>query len=354
MDCKKTALILTLAVLLTGCGKMLWPFSNLLDGSDDEPVQPERVVEPTFKFSLAVGGVIAGRDELVIYDTAGNVREFPSTALSCEARDQIVTLEPRPEHETPSSGSGVRIVPISAGVTSIECTDEGNQVGGIYEVTIAPQEVIQMLVAEAAEQIANEARLMRDTEEDVVSLESESITAEALASVVRNRIELINSEQDPSLFAADYSFYYDDPPASYYSAVVMAPAQFSPAAEDDPSHGTFVNAAKREYLLNERLIAYDQAVLSAARVFNGDSIDPTGGAFAFRTPTEIEWSAIRLALTNGAEIPFNAGFTDEDFPALAPIQILIMDDVAKFEDGRPTFIFARPRFPGDPAITDVP
>jgi hypothetical protein len=105
---------------------------------------------------------------------------------------------------------------------------------------------------------------------------------------------------------------------------------------------------------DELLAAYDQAVITAAKIFNGDITDTTGGAFAFRTPTESEWDAIYSAFLAGEEIPPESGFTNDTFPSLEPIQILILDSIAKLDDDRPAFIFARKRLDGDPAITDVP
>ena len=103
------------------------------------------------------------------------------------------------------------------------------------------------------------------------------------------------------------------------------------------------------------LIAYDQAVITAAGVFNGDIVDLTAGAFAFRSPTDAEWDLLAEALSDGAdEIPDDSGFTDASFPALAPIQILVHPDVWTYDDGLPSFVFARERLDGYSAMTNNP
>ena len=74
-----------------------------------------------------------------------------------------------------------------------------------------------------------------------------------------------------------------------------------------------------------------------------------------RAATASEWSAISQAWTAAyLEIPDGAGWTDESFPAFAPIQILIHPDVWKYDDGTPSFVFARMRTETDFAVVNTP
>jgi len=171
--------------------------------------------------------------------------------------------------------------------------------------------------------------------------------------VIRNRIALINDEDDPSLFGADEDDYDSDPIGSYYDVVIYAPDQFSPTGTDDPTYDTFIEAEDRDLLSGNWLIAYDQAVLTAGRVFNGDISDTTGNCFAFRSPTAAEWDLIAGNL-GADEIPEGSGFTDESFPSLDPIQIVILPDIWAYDGGMPSFVFAREREDGAAAITNSP
>jgi hypothetical protein len=349
-------ILLFLITLIVGCKN---PFSDPLGifgiGGGGPSEQPKRVLEATKKFSLAVGGVRPGRDELVIYNENGDISHFSSGSLSCASDDEdVADVEPRPSFDSISSGSGVKIVAKKPGVTAIRCTEDGVNLKDVYEVTIPPQSLIQILIAEAGGQISDEAEIDDDAGDGVVSLKSDSPTGDAVASVIRNRIAITNSEDDATLFGVDENSYKSDPPASYYDAVIFADGQFSPVNMDDPAHDTMDAAEKRDDVPDEQLVAYDQAVLTAAGVFNGDIDDPTGVSFAFRSPSEEEWVLLSDALDNNVdEIPQDSGFTDETFPSLAPIQILILPDVWAYDD-RPSFVFARSRDDIDPVITNNP
>lgn len=354
-------LIIALA-LCQGCWKQLLDPTGLIfgGGGDDRPsVLPDRVSDPTDKLALALGGVMPGRDELILYDGNGNPRDFTDHTLVCNADEvddeEIVRLSARPGFETQAAGSGVLVTALASGVTAIRCSIDGNDPTDIYEVTVPPQELIQILVAEALQQLTDEAQLDPDQEGDVVLLTSVSPTGNALGSVIRNRISQINQHDDPSLFAADEDLYVADPQATYYEAVIMAEGQFSPTDRADPNYDLFMDAADRNFLAEDELIAYDQAVLTAAGIFNGDTADTTTGAFAFRSPTDEEWDAIAQAWTiHSYELPSGSGWTNASFPAFAPIQILIHPDVWTYDDGRPAFVFARMRTESDPAVTNVP
>ena len=225
--------LLALLTFLAGCFN---PFTDPFGGWWDWPSsQPDRVLEATEKFSLATGGVAPGRDELVIYDQSGNPRDFSGQTLACTADDDIIQLKPRPDYSSVTEGGGVLIVATAPGVTAIRCDVDGVPLDEIYEVTIPPQSLIQILLAEAGWQITEEAQLDEDLGSEVVSLDSQSPTGNAIGSVIRNRIELINIQEDPGLFAAETEDYAYDPPASYYDAVIMAQNQFSPTDPEDPS-----------------------------------------------------------------------------------------------------------------------
>lgn len=345
---------IVICIFVSGCSKLFQnPFSSGDDDDDGRPsAQPNRVIEPTAKFSVAIGGVAPGRDELVIYDNLESVRDFTGHTLECAPDDPIVILRPRPDFDSLAAGSGAKIVATDAGVTAIRCTVDGEEMENSWEVTVPPQYLIQIFVAEAGQQIAEEANLDSDNN---VKLDSQSKTANALGAVIRNRINMINTADDPELFSADVLRYDIEPPASYYDEVITAPGQFSPTSPQDITHDTFENAQDRNFLDGEWLTAYDQAVLAAAGIFNGDIADLTGGSFAFFSPTEEEWNTISLAWNmNYTAIPEGAGFSDANFPSLAPIQLLIHPDVWKYADGRPAFVFARMRSPENFAIVNTP
>lgn len=351
-------ILITALTILCSCKN---PFSNPFDfgGGDDNDrpdVTPNRVITPAKKLAIAIGGVMPGRDELVIFDSStGNPRDFGSSRLDCLADSSIIRIGLRSGFSSQAEGSGVAITAIDPGVAAVRCTLDGVDMGDVYEVTVPPQSLIQILVAEAGAQIADEAKIDTSSGTDVVALDSVSPTANAIGSVVRNRIEMINNRNDPALFAVDEKAYDAEAPASYYEAVIEAPDQFSPASKTDPNYEIYSDAQDRNFLDDASLIAYDQAVITAAGIFNGDIEDSAGGSFAFRSPTQDEWNSISQAFSASAdEIPANSGFTDATFPDLAPIQLLIVPDVWKYTDGRPSFIFARQRPEGEHAISNAP
>lgn len=345
--------LLFIVLILSSCSKLFKnPFSNDGDDGARPSAVPDRVIEPTARYALSIGGVAPGREELVIYDEYGNVRNFSGKVLDCVSEEPILILHPRPGFPSLTDGSGAQMVAVEPGVTGVTCTEDGEELGIVYEITIPPQNLVQILVAEAGEQLADEAN---QDEDGNVELSSVSKTGDVLGMVIRNRIERINAADDPFLFEANLEDYDADPPASYYDEVILAPDQFSPTDPRDPSHGIFDLAQDRSFLSEEWKVAYDQAVLTAAAVFNGDTRDSTNGAFAFMSPTEDEWSLITQTWTsNSMEIPLGIRFSDATFPTLAPIQILIHPDIWKYDDGRPSFVLVRQRTLNDPAVTNVP
>lgn len=340
----------------TGCSQLFRnPFSSDDDDSGRPSSVPDRVANTTNEYYLAIGGVAPGGDELVIEDDNGDARNFSGQTLECKADDDIVILRPRPGFDTVTAGSGVLMVATSPGITAIHCTLDGQELQEIYEVIISPQSLIQILVAEAGTQLKDEADIDSPQGKSIVRLTSTSPTGNALGTVIRNRINLINSTDDPELFAADPDDYDTNPPASYYDSVILAKNQFSPTDTQDPNHKVFEDAQDRNFLEPDTQIAYDQAVITAAHIFSGDTPDSTGGSFAFRSPTQAEWSAVLAAWTGfSLTTPDASGFSDLDFPALAPIQVLIHPNIWKYSDGRPSFILARRRMSENYAVTNIP
>lgn len=351
--------LLIISALMAGCYN---PFSNLWDlfgggggGDEDERPSflPKRVANPAEKLLLAVGGVPTGRDEIIIYDSNGQPRDLSGATLVCLSDSDVVKVFPRPGFDTEAAGSGVQIVPVSAGVAAITCTLNSEDLGSTYEVTVPPQSLIQILVAEARGVIPEEATL--DEAEGVLTEDSRSPTAEALGSVIRNRIWFTNSKDKIELFGADPENYDSDPPESYYDSIIMADGQFAPTDPADPNHAAFLDAERRIFLDGDDIIAYDQAVLTAGGIFNGDIEDLTTGAFAFFTPTSDQWTQLSLAWSLYYQIiPDDAGVSDDDYSAFAPVQVLIHPDVPTGDLGIPAFVFVRMRTDQDYAVVKQP
>ena len=79
--------------------------------------------------------------------------------------------------------------------------------------------------------------------------------------------------------------------------------------------------------------------------------------FGFYSPSEEEYDALREALeTEVRDLPAGGGVSDGRFPSLAPLQVLILPDVASSADNDdvPSFVFVRSRNDLDPAVTDEP
>ncbi len=346
------------------------PFSNPLDmlglgGGGRNPALPERVENPAGRLVVAIGGVAAGWDELIFKDSMGNARDFKDSILDCQSGSESLALDFRTGFSSQSEGSGVRLIAHAPGVVPIRCTLDGEEMKNeVYEVTIPPQSLIQLLVAEAQPQLADEALFDDKDGDGIVTAQSDSPTGNALGAVVRNRILLINDQDDPEIFGVISADYDSETPASYYDGVIEAPGQFSPVDPADPMRDLYQRAEVRGRLSAEEQVAYDQAVLTAAGIFNGDIADPTQGAFAFRSPTLEQWQALHIAAINQeTAIPDGSGFTDADFPNFAPIQIEVLPEVWKYEtegeeevvDGweRPAFVFARMRPESLPAAVVV-
>lgn len=350
----KKAAMLLLCGMMAGCGSVAdyftKPFTNLFDDGDSQSptVTDQPVVEPTAKFALAMGGVAPGRDEVVI-DPA------PASDLLFTATSAIIGFLPRPGKTGFTDGAGAQIIPQKEGTTTVHYSVGGVDASSVYAVTIPPQSLVQILIGEARGQIAKEATLANGA----VALSSRSVTAETIAWVVRNRVALIDARSNPGLFEADPAQYALGGSAAKYNAVIEAVQpgtyQFSPVDPVDPSHDEFENAAARSFLDKSLLAAYDQAVLSAAQVYDGSVADPTKGAFGFRTPTVDEGLCLDLAAkTPSPVLPSSCDDPDARFPAFAPVQVLIHPQVPRLEDGRPAFIYYRARTLTEPAVTTDP
>jgi hypothetical protein len=353
-------MILTVGVALsglTGCGSITdyftKPYTSLFDSDDDDTTQAptitdQTVIESTAKFALAMGGVAPGRDELVIDGLVTADLQFSAT-------DPIIGFMERSGYATFSAGTGAKIIPQKEGKTTVHYSIGGVEASTVYAVTIPPQSLIQILIGEARGQITQEASLSSGA----VALTSRSVTAETIAAVVRNRVKLIDAQNNPGLFNVDPVQYAIGGEAAKYDAVITAVQfgiyQFSPIDPNDPSHDAFENAAARSFLEATLLAAYDQSVLSAAQIFDGTRSDPTGGAFGFRTPAADEGLCLELAAKSSTPVlPSSCDDPDARFPAFTPVQVLIHPQVPRLSDNRPAFIYYRARTISEPAVTTTP
>lgn len=360
---RHTNLIITLilvAVLTTttSCEKMLWPWSELWKddnkgGSSTESSSPTTpAIEATATYSIALGGVAPGRDELILTDDNGNLLDLGTSRLRFESDTDVVGLLPRPDYNDFASGSGAQIVPQKVGFAVVTYYIDDVEQDDQLMVIVPPQSLIQMMVAEAGTQLADEAEIDSDSH---VKLSSTSPTANGIGSVTRNRVDLISEDLDHSLFGVNEAAWLAYPPSSYYDSVITAESggiyQYSPVDPSDPTHDIYTDAEARGFLDESHHRAYDQAVLSASYLFAEKTDDTTDGAFAFFSPTPDEWEVIEQVYANNMiTIPAGCGFDDLDFPTFAPIQMLIHPDVWRYDDGRPAFIFIRSRDPLEYAV----
>lgn len=313
-------------------------------------------IEATETYAIAIGGVAPGRDELILNDKNGKLIDFAGHKLDFKADSSAVSFQPRPTFEDFTSGSGAKIIPQNVGVATISYTLDDVEQSDKFTAIVPPQSLIQMMVAEANQQLTEEAQLENSNH---VKLTSVSPTATAIGAVTRNRILRTDAGPDYSLFGVDETMWLKNPPDSYFEAVITAAIngiyQYSPVDPSDPNNKTYTNAEARQFLEPNDHRAYDQAVISAAHIFTDETVDPTNGAFGFFSPTIDEWVVIKLAQDNNMIIlPPNCGMSDDDFPEFAPIQLLILPNVWKYADGRPSFIFIRTKEITDPAVTETP
>jgi len=317
--------------------------------SGDESYSPSvPVIEATATYSIAMGGVAPGRDELVLTDSDGELLDLSGQELRFESSTDVVGFLPRPDYSDFASGSGAQIVPQKTGFAVVTYYIDDAIQYDQFLVIVPPQTLIQMMVSEASTQLTAEAEVNDDYH---VTLDSDSPTANAIGGVTRNRVIMITETGNPSLFEADDATWDESP----YTAVITANSsgvyQYSPVDPSNAAHTTYTNAEARSYLDDSLHRAYDQAVLSAAHIYSDNTADPTGDAFGFFSPTAEEWAKIDIAYKNGLyDLPVGAGVSDSDFPALEPIQIVVLDSVSTLSDGRPSFVFIRSKEPLDYAV----
>lgn len=319
------------------------------DDEGDGVTHQERDVSG--KLSVAVGGVASRADEITFSDTIRVV------SIQNEAPD-LFSVAPL-DGSSFNSSNGMRVQAQKAGIGYVTPITSGSSVSPV-EVTIPPQKLIQVLVGEARGELAREATL----EGDSVKASSVSITGDAIGAVIRNRISRINEVARPDLFVVNGTDYGREAPISYYEAVIEANRsrtyQFSPVNPHDVNHTYYLNAAQRNTLENsgtDVLLSYDQAVLTAAGIFNNATRDTTGGSFGFFSPTPAQYELIKEAFDMGSRtLPAGCGTSDENFPSFAPIQIVVLSQVAPSSQERhvPSFVFIRSRTSVDPVVIANP
>ena len=331
--------------------------SNNGDGQTERPTEDKRAIEATDTYAVAIGGVAYGRDELVIFEN-DEKKDFGSSTLEFSTdKDDIIELTYRNDAADFASQSGALILPKKVGVVRVSYAVDGQTQPDIFKVIVPPQRLIQILIGEARGEMAGEAQL----ENGFVAKDSVSTTASAVAAVIRNRVDLTEASNDFDLFWVDETKWNENPPESHWNAVIEAELdgyyQFSPVDPTNSSFATYLITDNRFDLLNiDELIAYDQAVITAAGIFSNDFVDPTNGAFAFKTPTTAEALCLKTAMASGLTLlPDGCGVADENFPAFAPVQVLIHPAVALQGDLlSPSFIFIRNRAEDEPAVTNIP
>ncbi len=299
------------------------------------------------KLSVAIGGVASKGDEITFSNTIRVVN------VQNEAPD-LFSVTPL-DGSSFSSSNGMKIQAQRAGIGYVTPITSGPSISPV-EITIPPQKLIQVLVGEARGELAREATL----ESGVVKASSVSITGDAIGAVIRNRINRINELSRPDLFVVNETDYGKEVPISYYEAVIEANRgrvyQFSPVDLHDVNHTYYLNAAQRSTLENlgaNVLLSYDQAVLTAAGIFNHSTKDTTGGSFGYFSPTPAQYELIKEAFELGSRtLPAGCGTTDENFPSFAPIQIVVLSQSAPSSQGSqvPAFVFIRSRTSVDPVV----
>ncbi len=317
------------------------------DGNGGRVTRRERVVSG--KITVALGGTRSGADEYIFSESDG------VTGVRNDDED-LFAVGPREGFSTIAAGHGFKVTPLQEGIGYVTPQTATGSLAAV-EVTVPPQTLIQILIGEARGELTREATL----EDGHVKTSSVSVTGNALAAVIRNRIHLINETANPNLFVADATTYASEPPISYYEAVIQAndgsTYQFSPVRPSDPSHDEYLAATARSSVTSELITAYDQAVATAGGVFDDATTDPTSESFAFYSPTSAQFQLLRNALEDpqneGGQLPEDCGTSDSNFPALAPIQVLLLPEVASSagDDDVPAFVFVRSRSGADAAVT---
>ncbi len=328
-----------LILALSACG-------GLSSSNDPDAIPSASPLQFDFdeKMKLALGGTLPGWDEVVINHIGPTdavlLEMIPREVISADVVDAT------------NESLTFKIHPQLAGIAQIRYRVNGVLQDKTIKVIIPPQEMIQVLMGEARSIIPQETTL---DSEGRVDRTSTSFTAQALLSVARNRIKLIEDNDDPSLFVVDTQAFTNADLAERYRLVIQANAngiyQFSPADPEDPSFDAYTQAAQRPGLEGTRLNVYDQALLSAADIFDESLADNTQESFGFYSPTQSEYENLLSGL-NSTELPEDVGRSDDIFPALAPIQILILNEISPqtFDANLPSFVFVKSRSPSENAV----
>lgn len=335
-------LILTTFVCV-GCNFLDFGLADLFGGGGDND---QRVF-----FPLALGGVNPDWNKVELdKDTNFDDLEFSAD------QSELVAFAIPTGFSSFEEADAVQLNPLAVGATEADIRYD-DEIQQTLIVSIPPPKLIQMLVAEARASLVSEA-LIEDGE---VSPTSFSLTGSALSWVVRNRVQLIANRDDAALFNADSTLFLEDPPASSWAAVVEAKNgnsyEFSPVNPADTNHELYLDSDSRSNMDSENLIlAYDQAVTSAAQIFGSQMGDPTNGSFAFYSPSDDEYTALLTGLfSEDTVLPAGVGISDANFPALSPIQVVILLEVASrsSDTDTPAFVFVRERISTEPAVTSV-
>lgn len=336
--------IVLFLLLLSACGGM-----SGTDSTNNDAIPAASPLQFNFdeKMKLAIGGTLTGWDQLLI----NNLGPTDSVTLVFEpegiATGTIV--------DSNSNSITFKITPEKAGIAQLKYQINGVLQSKVIKVVIPPQEMIQVLMGEARSIIPQE--ITKDSE-GRVDRNNASFTAQALLSVVRNRIKLMEERDEPSLFVVDSDEFVAADLAERYRLVIEANRngiyQFSPVNPSDPSYSAYSTAAQRTGLSTSRMLVYDQALLTAADVFDESLSDNTQNSFGFYSPTKSEYENLLTGL-DSTELPEDVGRSDSTFPSLAPIQILILENISPqtFDAELPSFVFVKSRSSTDKAVVKI-
>ncbi|MBI2336392.1 MAG: hypothetical protein HYU97_06485 [Deltaproteobacteria bacterium] len=328
--------------LSLGCGLNIAPEPE--DPTTLPAAEPLQFTYDTY-MPLALGGVLPGWDQIQIdglqpADLVDILIEPATLASSLAIVDD-------------GSAITYQITPHQAGIGKINYRINGVLQNETVKLVIPPQAMIQVVMGEARSIIPQE--VTTDTEGRVAK-DSQSPTAQALLSVVRNRIAIMEAEQAPYLFVVSTAAFAQANLAERYTLVITAnngtTYQFSPVNPNDPSYPAYAQAADRAQLtFTSRMLTYDQTVLTAAQIFDDSLTDNTDGAFGYYSPTATQYQNLLSGL-NSTTLPTGIGTSDSQFPALAPIQILLLSDISpqSFDETLPSFVLIGARSFQDNAV----
>lgn len=332
-------LSLSLFFILSACG-------GLSSSNDPDPIPSAAPLQFDFdeKMTLALGGTLPGWDEVVV----SHIAPTDQVVLEMIPRENISATVV----DATNDSLTFKIHPELPGIALIRYRVNDVLQDKNIKVIVPPQEMIQVLMGEARSIIPQESTL---TSEGLVDRHSSSFTAQALLSVVRNRIKLIEERNEASLFVVDEEAFSEADLAQRYRLVIQANQngiyQFSPVDPNDPSFEAYTAASQRGGLSDSRLIVYDQALLTAANIFDESLADNTFESFGFYSPTQSQYENLLSGL-GSSELPEGIGRSDDTFPTLAPIQILILNEISPqtFDANLPSFVFVKSRTATENAV----